>query len=412
MLNLYVIILHLCLVTSRAEDYYCEDNGGIATEINLQTSGRHTLYTRIEGENEYRSSLDCRWLITGSSASSRIHFTVESSDLQWAPSRVICTGYDYVKVYSGSTDADPMLSIWCGNENPHSITTNASQALVHFHSNDRDNSQGVVLNFELFDMDPVTGTCPPGWLQGTGAGDISSYCYALMQHIQTFYEAQRHCTYNTGNLLGLDSEEEADFIQLELLGELPASEQVWTGINDISIENQYQCLDGTKLAFTRFPAGHDSDPYLNCVTMRAGDGVWAERDCGLNTQSLSQYKFICKRHKVNPTTVYVIPDGRYEKGLEGTLPAKRIIIGCLCAGAGLVVAVVLAILYRKKAKSSTSGRTEVRSQDSIEAPAPTVNMSGASATPADATAPELPPSYDETLRRDTLKDSVPPYSPS
>ena len=79
-----------------AVTYYCENE---ITDISGVASG--TLRSVYDGQSNYGSSQTCRWRIDSRTSSGRVMFTVTRSDLQWAPSRSICTNYDYVAIHSG-----------------------------------------------------------------------------------------------------------------------------------------------------------------------------------------------------------------------------------------------------------------------------------------------------------------------
>ena len=53
-------------------------------------------------------------------------------------------------LYTGPTENSRRLALWCGNENPRSLTSNSPSVYVMFQSNDRENYAGITLDFEVF----------------------------------------------------------------------------------------------------------------------------------------------------------------------------------------------------------------------------------------------------------------------
>ncbi len=76
--------------------YFCDNNQ--ETVIN-DASG--TIRTVRQGINYYDNDLLCVWVLSANSEFARLQLTVEFTDLQWAPEKAICNGYDYVEIRDG-----------------------------------------------------------------------------------------------------------------------------------------------------------------------------------------------------------------------------------------------------------------------------------------------------------------------
>ena len=73
----------------------------------------------------------------------------------------------------------------------------------------------------------------------------------------------------------------------------------WKFIRNCRLQNGGHIVLSLKLfLYCRWPAGHMAEDPLNCVAVRASDGVWFEQECAADVEfSTVQYKFICRRNK-------------------------------------------------------------------------------------------------------------------
>lgn len=109
---------------------YCSGTTTITT-----TSGT---FSDGSGANNYADDSDCKWLIQPSGASSiTLNFT--SFDTE--------SGYDFVKVYDGSTTSASLLGSFSGGSIPSSVTSTGGTMLVHFTSDYSNNAGGWVASF-------------------------------------------------------------------------------------------------------------------------------------------------------------------------------------------------------------------------------------------------------------------------
>lgn len=90
------------------------------------------------GNNNYSNDSDCEWLIEPTSASS-ITLSFSSFDLE--------QGFDYVRVYNGSTTTSTMIGEFSGSTIPSDVTSNTGTMLVHFTSDNSITEDGFEANY-------------------------------------------------------------------------------------------------------------------------------------------------------------------------------------------------------------------------------------------------------------------------
>ena len=119
---------------------------------NIPCSGQTNLtaasgsITDGSGANDYGCSADCKWLIQPSGATSiTLNFTSFSTE----------NGYDFVKIYDGSTTASPLLGSYSGTSLPPTQTSSGGSMLVHFTSDGSVQQGGFSANYTATGNAPV-----------------------------------------------------------------------------------------------------------------------------------------------------------------------------------------------------------------------------------------------------------------
>lgn len=98
------------------------------------------------GANNYGCSANCKWLIQPSGATSiTLNFTSFSTE----------NGYDFVKIYDGSTTASPLLGSYSGTSLPPTQTSSGGSMLVHFTSDGSVQQGGFSANYTATGNAPV-----------------------------------------------------------------------------------------------------------------------------------------------------------------------------------------------------------------------------------------------------------------
>ncbi len=94
----------------------------------------------------YENNLNCKWIIKNEDA---YRFTLNFTEFDLKPN-------DFVKIYAGTTDEDPLIASYTGSSIPEEITTNIGQNIVaiYFITDASNAGNGWTLNF-----DSITDYC-------------------------------------------------------------------------------------------------------------------------------------------------------------------------------------------------------------------------------------------------------------
>ncbi|RWS11455.1 cubilin-like protein, partial [Dinothrombium tinctorium] len=90
----------------------------------------------------YPNGRDCYWLVNVKK-SKRIQFHFAMIAIE----RHSSCDFDYLKIYDGQKESDPILGLFCNSTQPAPLTTSSSSALIHFHSDESSNDLGFHLTF-------------------------------------------------------------------------------------------------------------------------------------------------------------------------------------------------------------------------------------------------------------------------
>lgn len=124
---------------------------------NIPCNGTSTLtaasgtFSDGSGNSNYGCSADCKWLIQPPCASSiSLNFTTFNTE----------SGYDFVKVYNGSTTASPLLGTFSGTNLPPTLTASSGSMLVHFVSDGDGQRPGWSANYTSNSTPPSASITP------------------------------------------------------------------------------------------------------------------------------------------------------------------------------------------------------------------------------------------------------------
>ncbi|XP_046578276.1 uncharacterized protein LOC124286003 [Haliotis rubra] len=386
----YYIIYVLSASWCYAGNYSCTNEANSITRIEGVDSG--SIYTRLEGQTFYDNNYDCRWLIDAG-AGKRVHGTVVSSHLQWAPENAICTGgYDYLHVRDGMDETSPTIVLWCGARNPYSVTSTGQYMSLTFQSNGNNPYKytGVHLEFQVFDQ----GSCGPGW---SSPSPTHSLCYKLMTHAETWSKAQMFCNYNQANLAVIQTQIQQDYVKYLL------TDRAWIGLSKVASESKMEWIDLSEQKLDFF-ATHDFQSNEDCVLMNSVRGEWQTADC-----SRIIANFVCQTNKQGSTTIYPVPEHKEEAGEQSSLSIILAgVLGSLVVIAAIIAAVVIYMKCFAKKRQEQPSSVTTRLQDSDNQSQSTTrngSRNSGNASRTDFVFPSAPSMYEEEARH---PDVAPP----
>uniref|UniRef100_UPI0037E74650 macrophage mannose receptor 1-like n=1 Tax=Semicossyphus pulcher TaxID=241346 RepID=UPI0037E74650 len=127
------------------------------------------------------------------------------------------------------------------------------------------------------------GFCSSPWIPYNG------HCFHLNRELQTWSGAQKECRKEGGDLVSIRNVEDQSFV-ISQLG-YASTDELWIGLNDITIEGLFDWSDHSAVTFTSWEFGKpavatDAD---DCVLIRGANGNWADRWCD------EKHGFICMK---------------------------------------------------------------------------------------------------------------------
>ncbi|XP_066465187.1 brevican core protein isoform X3 [Eleutherodactylus coqui] len=106
---------------------------------------------------------------------------------------------------------------------------------------------------------------------------FQGFCYKHFYDRKRWEEAETHCREYGGHLVSIVTPEEQDFINNKY------KDYQWTGLNDRTIEGDFQWSDGNPLLFEKWNQGQPDSYFLSgedCVVMGWHDsGLWSDVPC-------------------------------------------------------------------------------------------------------------------------------------
>ncbi|KAK9391344.1 brevican core protein-like [Crotalus adamanteus] len=114
--------------------------------------------------------------------------------------------------------------------------------------------------------------CQPGW------DAFQAFCYKHFSDRRSWEDSETQCREHGGHLASIMSLEEQSFINSQY------KEYQWIGLNDRTIEGDFQWSDGSPLLYESWQDGQPDSHFLygeNCVGMSwRKDGKWSDVPCG------------------------------------------------------------------------------------------------------------------------------------
>ncbi|XP_073715681.1 macrophage mannose receptor 1 isoform X2 [Misgurnus anguillicaudatus] len=126
--------------------------------------------------------------------------------------------------------------------------------------------------------------CPVAWVPYAG------HCYYLQRTKKTWSDALAACHREGSDLASIHNIEEHSFI-ISKTGYM-STDELWIGLNDQRIQNQFEWSDRSHVTFTKWFVGEPS-PITNrmedCVLIKGKEGKWSDHLCE------STHGYICKK---------------------------------------------------------------------------------------------------------------------
>uniref|UniRef100_H2T6P4 Mannose receptor, C type 1b n=1 Tax=Takifugu rubripes TaxID=31033 RepID=H2T6P4_TAKRU len=134
------------------------------------------------------------------------------------------------------------------------------------------------------------GFCSNPWIPYNG------HCFYLNRSPQTWYNAQKECRKEGGDLVSVQNVEEQSFI-ISQLG-FASTDELWIGFNDIKIEGLFDWSDHSSVSFTSWTFGKPdvSTDAEDCVLITGENGNWVDRLCE------RKHGFICMKQSTTEST--------------------------------------------------------------------------------------------------------------
>uniref|UniRef100_A0A8C6YM16 Brevican n=1 Tax=Naja naja TaxID=35670 RepID=A0A8C6YM16_NAJNA len=114
--------------------------------------------------------------------------------------------------------------------------------------------------------------CQPGW------DAFQGFCYKHFSARRSWEDAEMQCREHGGHLANILSPEEQSFLNSQY------KEYQWIGLNDRTIEGDFQWSDGRPLLYENWHDGQPDSHFLygeNCVGLSwRKDGKWSDLPCG------------------------------------------------------------------------------------------------------------------------------------